>query len=333
MHNAIFPILRPFSPVLLIAIVTTALAAPPAAEDRYVATRDAAIEKLSAIYDAGKFDDAAKKDEEAATADLTAQMAAILNESARDGFGPTKLNLGSFYKGDEGFGTLDGLRFDALLGRDGQKAGSNGADDKYVEPKAHIVVTTQTLFERWLHAHKEWWGDKIKNVPQQIGKALSDESFYTQAISNGSAVVKFSPLPITKPAGATFVFAMLAGRTQSELPDSADEVIVAAIANGKVYVARRINRAKSADCGLPCQQEVRTAGRRPPPKQRRRLCPLLRPARTARGFVCASDQAGPGAAGVGARKIARDAKPAQESIGAQQIDLGVGDDQAPRQQR
>ena len=237
MHNAIFPILRLFSPVLLIATVTTALAAPPAAEDRYVATRDAAIEKLSAIYDAGKFDDAAKKDEEAATADLTAQMAAILNESARAGFGPTKLNLGSFYKGDEGFGTLDGLRFEALLGRDGQKAGSNGADDKYVEPKAHIVVTTQTLFERWLHAHKEWWGDKIKNVPQQIAKALSDESFYTQAISNGSAVVKFSPLPITKPAGATFVFAMLAGRTQSELPDSADEVIVAAVANGKVYVA------------------------------------------------------------------------------------------------
>jgi hypothetical protein len=237
MHNAIFPILRLLTPVLLIATVTTALAAPPAAEDRYVAARDTAIEKLSAIYDAGKFDDAAKKDEEAATADLTAQMAAILNESARAGFGPTKLNLGSFYKGDEGFGTLDGLRFEALLGRDGQKAGSNGADDKYVEPKAHIVVTTQTLFERWLHAHKEWWGDKIKNVPQQIAKALSDESFYTQAISNGSAVVKFSPLPITKPAGATFVFAMLAGRTQSELPDSADEVIVAAVANGKVYVA------------------------------------------------------------------------------------------------
>ncbi|MEP6838485.1 MAG: hypothetical protein ABJA75_10550 [Bradyrhizobium sp.] len=237
MHKALFPISGFFTPVLLIATLTTALAAPPAAEDRYVAARDAAIEKLSAIYDAGKFDDAAKKDEEAATADLTAQMAAILNEPARAGFGPAKLNLGSFYKGDEDFGTLDGLRFDALLGANGQKAGSNGADDKYIEPKAHIVVTTQTLFERWLRAHKEWWGDKVKNVPQQIAKALSDESFYTQAISNGAAVVKFSPLPIAKPAGATFAFAMLAGRTQSELPDSADEVIVAAVANGKVYVA------------------------------------------------------------------------------------------------
>ena len=50
-------------------------------------------------------------------------------------------------------------------------------------------------------------------------------------------MVKFAPLPIARPAGATFAFAMLAGRTQSEMPDAAGEVIVAAIANGKVYVA------------------------------------------------------------------------------------------------
>lgn len=224
-------------PVLLIATVTAALAAPPDAEDRYIAARDAAIEKLSAVYDAGKMDDAGRKDEEAATADLTAQMAAIVRESGRAGFGSATLNLGSFYKGDEDFGTLDGLRFDALLGANGEKAGANGADGNYVEPKSKIIVTTQTLFERWLRAHKEWWGDKVKNVPQQMGTALKDESLYTQAISNGAAVVKFSPLPITKPADATFAYAMLTGRTQSEIPDAADQVIVAAIANGKVYIA------------------------------------------------------------------------------------------------
>jgi hypothetical protein len=237
MYKALSRVFGLFTPAFLIATIATALAAPPAAEDRYIATRDAAIERLSAVYDAGKFDDAARKDEEAATADLTAQMAAILKESAREGFGPPKLNLGSFYKGDEDFGTLDGLRFDALLGKNGEKAGADGADGKYVEPKAQIVVTTHTLFETWLRAHKDWWGKNIKNVPQQMAKALSDESFYTQAISNGSAVVKFNSLPITQPTGATFAFAMLAGRTQSEIPDAADEVIVAAIANGKVYVA------------------------------------------------------------------------------------------------
>ena len=132
---------------------------------------------------------------------------------------------------------LDGLRFEATLGKNGEKAGQDGADGKYVAPKAHIIVTTQTLFERWLRAHKEWWGNNIKNVPQQIGAALKDESFYTQAISSGAAVVNFNSLPIARPAGASFVHGMLAGRTQSDIPDAADNVFVSAIANGKVYVA------------------------------------------------------------------------------------------------
>jgi hypothetical protein len=147
------------------------------------------------------------------------------------------LQLHTFNKGDEGFGMLDGLRFDALLGANGQKAGPDGADGKYVAPKAHIIVTTQTLFERWLRAHKEWWGKDIKNVPQQIGAALKDESFYTQAVSSGSAVVNFNSLPIAKPADTTFAYGMLAGRTQSDIPSAADTVFVSAIAKGKVYVA------------------------------------------------------------------------------------------------
>jgi hypothetical protein len=220
----------------LLGLFSSAHAAPLSSEDRYIEARDAAITKISKLYDDSKGEEATKA-EEAATPDLLAQMKAILTEPDRQGFGPAALNIGSFYKGDEGFGTLDGLRFDSLLGENGQKAGNTGKDEKYVEPKSHIVVTTQTIFERWLRAHKDWWGANIKNVPQQMAKALSDESFYTQAISNGSAVVKFSLLPIAKPAGAAFAYAMLAGRTQSEIPDAADEVIVAAIANGKVYVA------------------------------------------------------------------------------------------------
>ena len=70
-----------------------------------------------------------------------------------------------------------------------------------------------------------------------MGTALRDESFYTQAISTDAAVVKFNELPIAKPASATSAFAMLAGRTQDSTPNAADEVFVAALANGKVYVA------------------------------------------------------------------------------------------------
>jgi hypothetical protein len=221
------------------AALSMADAAPlaPSPEDRYLATRDAAIAKFSPVYDAGKFDDAAKMAEEAAFADLKAQMAAILGEPGRKGFGPAKLNIETFYKGDEGFGTLDGLKFDSELGENGEKAGSNGADGKYVEPRAHIIVTTQTLFARWLRAHKDWWDKDVKNVPQQIGSALKSESFYTQAISTDAAVINFNSLPIAKLTSATFAYGFLAGRTQSEIPDAADEVFVSTLANGKVYLA------------------------------------------------------------------------------------------------
>jgi hypothetical protein len=237
MHNTFSAILGLIAPLCLAASMATAAPPAKAAEDRYIAARDAAIEKISAIYDAGNADDAARKAEEAASADLAAQMRAILNEAPRAGFGPAKLHIDTFNKGDEGFGMLDGLRFEAVLGKNAEKADQDGADGKYVAPKAHIIVTTQTLFERWLRGHKDWWGKDIKNVPQQIGAALKDENFYTQAVSSGSAVVNFNSLPIAKPAGATFVHAMLAGRTQSDIPDAADTVFVSAIANGKVYVA------------------------------------------------------------------------------------------------
>ena len=209
----------------------------PSPEDRYIATRNAAIAKFSPVYDAGKSDDATTKAEDAVFADLKAQMAAILGEPDRKGFGPARLNIETFYKGDEGFGTLDGLRFDSELGANGEKAGENGANGKYVEPGAHIIVTTQTLFERWLRVHKDWWDKDIKNVPQQIGSAPRDESFYTQAIQTDSAVINFNSLPIAKPISATFVYGFLAGRTQSDIPNAADEVFVSALATGKVYIA------------------------------------------------------------------------------------------------
>ena len=118
-----------------IAAISMAGAAPPSPEDRYIATRDAAIVKFSRLYDAGELDDAAKKAEEAAFADLKAQMTAILGDPRRKGFGAARLNIETFYKGDEGFGTLDGLRFDSEVGESGEKAGQSGADGKYVEPR------------------------------------------------------------------------------------------------------------------------------------------------------------------------------------------------------
>jgi hypothetical protein len=221
-----------------ILMLSNAGASPPGAlpEDRYIAARDAAIAKTSKLHDAGKFDDAAQKAEDATRRELQAQMMAIVGDSARKGFAPPKLNLDAFSRGDEGFGMLDGLRFDAETGKGGEKAGQ-GEGDKYVEPRAHIIITTEKLFARWLRGHKDWWDKGLKNVPQQIEAALKFEGLYTQAISTDSAVINFNALPITKPASVTLAYAFLAGRTQDEIPNEADEVFVSAQANGKVYVA------------------------------------------------------------------------------------------------
>jgi len=243
MHKNLAVIITLAAAPCLIAVLASANAASPSPEDRYIAARKAAIEKITKLYD-DKSDEAAQKADDAVRADLLAQMKAIVGDTGRKGYGPAKLSLLSLYKGDEDFGAIDGLRFESELGENGEKAGRNGADGKYVEPRAFIVVTTQPMLERWLRGHKEWWGDKVKNVPQQIAAALKDETLYTQALPNGAAVVSFSPLPVAKPASATFATAMLASRTQDAIPNAADEVYVAALADGKAYIASSSIRPK-----------------------------------------------------------------------------------------
>ena len=84
----------------LVAMLSNAVAGPlkPTLEDRYIAARDAAIEKLQPIFDAGNADDAANKAEAAVIADLYTQMTVILGERSYKGFGPAKLNLDTLYR-------------------------------------------------------------------------------------------------------------------------------------------------------------------------------------------------------------------------------------------
>jgi len=235
MKNPASAVIRLAAASCLLGMLSNAHAAPASPEDRYIATREAAIAKIDKLYKAKK-DDEAGKLEKATEVELTAQMKAILAEPDRKGFGPPKLNLDAYTSGDQGYGLLDGLRYDASTGENGEKAGDSGGG-KYVEPKSHLIVTTQPLLERWLRGHKDWWGKDKNNVAQQVGAALKQEDFYTQAISTDAAVINFSELPIALPAGATLAVAILGGRTQDTAPNEADEVFVAAVANGKAYVA------------------------------------------------------------------------------------------------
>jgi hypothetical protein len=61
MHNTFSGILGLIVPLFLAATIATAAPSAKTAEDRYIAARDAAIEKISAIYDAGNADDAARR--------------------------------------------------------------------------------------------------------------------------------------------------------------------------------------------------------------------------------------------------------------------------------
>lgn len=236
MHKS-FAALLGFAAASLIGMLSSAGAASPSPEDRYIAARDAAIEKISQLYDVKSDQTAAEKAEAKLRADLLAQMKTIVGDVSRKGYGPVTLSLQSFYKGDDTFGAIDGLRFESLLGENGEKAGRNGAGGKYVEPKAFVIVTTQPMFERWLRTHEEWSGDKTRTAPQKMASALKDETFYTTTLPNGSATVSFGALPITRPASASFAYAMLGARTQSDIPNASDEVYVAALANGKAYIA------------------------------------------------------------------------------------------------
>ncbi len=165
----------------LIALSLTALLALPAAasaaspEQAYLAARDAYIKTVG-------HDDTDRGFEQrnVALADLEAQLRKIIGPTTLPGFpAEGKIHLDGLSPEDEGFGLLDGLAYAIPL------------DDKGIDEKVSVVVTTRTLFETWLRAHKT----SLQAAPK------SDE-FYRQALSTDAGVVVFAPLPVAKPSWA-----------------------------------------------------------------------------------------------------------------------------------
>ena len=205
---------------LLIAMVLAASsvwAASPEAD--YFAARDGYTAKFSSLSNARQMDDGTLRQHDEALAALTKMMRSIVGPVAIEGFpAEGKISLDSLFQGDLGFGLIDGLVYASADGR------------------TQIVVTTEPLLAHWLVEHKDWWGPKIENVPQQAQAALKSEAFYTQALVTDSAFSKYAELPVRKPAGAAFAYAMLIARTQSLGPRTPDELLVAVIASGRVFV-------------------------------------------------------------------------------------------------
>ncbi len=211
--------------ILALALAAaTARAASP--EQDYIAARDAAIARITAAVNAEQrgptdgYGPAVGAAEKEARAALERRLRGVVGSVTIQGMpADGALNLDTLIEGDQGFGLLDGMLYSANYGG------------------TQVIVTTEGLFRRWLAVHKDWWG-KDSEMPQDGARAVRENAFYTQAIQTDAAVVRFAELAVRAPARAGFVFAMLAARTQSEVPAKADEIFVAAARDGRVFVAR-----------------------------------------------------------------------------------------------
>lgn len=200
----------------LAAMIVSAQAAPP--DDAYLVAREAAIAKLNPNGDPGDITDAKSKQEAAARSALEKQLRTVVGAVAIKGFtGQGKLNLESLFKGDMGFGSLDALKF------------TSGK-------KTQLFVTNRPIFERWVKDHKDWWDNKVENIPQDPRTALKSEAFYTQAISSGAAAFSYGNLPVSKPDGADAVNAMLTSWRQDIGPGAPDDVVVSVLTPSRLFI-------------------------------------------------------------------------------------------------
>jgi hypothetical protein len=196
-------------------LVLLSFATEAAPLDEYYAARDAYIAK----FENADVDDAALKQHENARDDLARKLRPIVGTLDVQGLPKTgEINLDSLYKGDQGFGTLDGLVF---------------ASEKN---NTSVLVSTAAILERWLKEHADWWGPKLANVPPETAAAIREEAFYTQAVKTDAAFFQFAEIPVAKPANASAVYAMLSGRAQDNGLDKPDELIVTEIVSGKIYI-------------------------------------------------------------------------------------------------
>ena len=100
--------------------------------------------------------------------------------------------------------------------------------------KQQVLVTTASLFDKWLKAHERFWPETP--LPADMAEALKRDDFYTQALTNGAAVVTYAEIKVAKPAWATLAFAVLDARTQDTSPPVPDEMIITVRRADRVFV-------------------------------------------------------------------------------------------------
>ncbi|MDA9400557.1 hypothetical protein [Bradyrhizobium sp. CCBAU 45389] len=216
--------MRSLALLCLLAFATPAHAAAP--EQHYLDLRDRYIAKFSKA----KENDETFKQHDAALDELTRVLRGLVGAATIKGLpADGKSNVDTLFKGDSGFGHLDGLGF-----------ASEG-------DKMQAVVTTTGLLKHWLGEHRE------DGMPQEIGAAIKSDRFYYQAIQD-AAFAKYADLPVTKPASASAAVAVLGVRGNGDLKGPPSEIGVVAIQGEKVFFLAATNAVKTAE--IPACEKV-----------------------------------------------------------------------------
>ncbi|MBC9881344.1 hypothetical protein G8O24_28845 [Bradyrhizobium sp. INPA01-394B] len=221
--------MRSLAFLCLFAFATSARAASP--EQHYLDLRDRYI----ATFAKAKESDETIKQHDAALNELTGVLHGLvgpvtIKDITIKGLpAEGKSNVDTLFKGDIGFGHLDGLAF-ATEG-----------------DKQQAVVTTTSLLKHWLAEHRK------DGMPQEIDAAFRSDRFYYQAIQD-AAFAKYAELPITKPASASVAVAVLGVRGNGDLKGPPHEIDVVAIQGDKVYFLAATEAVKTAE--IPACEKV-----------------------------------------------------------------------------
>jgi len=202
--------------VLALLLPLSAAGATPL-EDAYIGARDKYLKHFQ--QNDPTQDEAGRKAEERAVADLVKQLEAIVGPLKLQGVdGKLRANVDTLTSAYDTFGHLDALAY-------------GGLDAKYT-----VFVTTTGLLRNWLKVHERWWGEKNAKMSPLPAVALKTEDFYTQAIGMGSAFQLYAELPIARPKSATSATAWLYTTAQDFGPWEPDKVLVSVIQNGKLFI-------------------------------------------------------------------------------------------------
>ncbi|WP_396604951.1 hypothetical protein ACFLEY_23835 [Bradyrhizobium sp. YCK136] len=208
----------------LLVLAAPAHAATP--EQRYLELRDRYITKFSKAAE----NDQTSRQHDAALNELAGVLRGLVGPVAIKGLpAEGKSNADTLFKGDSGFGHLDGLGF-----------ASEG-------DKLQAVVTTMALLKHWLREHRE------DGMPQETGAAFKSDRFYYQAIQD-SAFAKYAELPVTKPASASAAVAVLGVRGNGDLKGPPHEIDVVAIQGEKVFFLTSSDAVKTTP--IPACEKV-----------------------------------------------------------------------------